>query len=105
MTLKSTLYNLVTASQRNKTIQEIRLQRGLIVSIRVTPATTRLGLWRTGSRPSLAEWRAVLNAWPYPVRLDEPAEIAERGMLGLSGSWQTPTQTKQKTFIDEDVTH
>ena len=101
--LKQTLYNLVVASQRNKTIQEIRLQRGLIVSVQVTPSTTRLRLWRTGTRPSIAEWRTVLNAWPYPARLDEPADVDERGLHGLSGSWATPRQVAEQQPLIMDT--
>lgn len=101
MALKQTLYSMVISAQRTRAIQEIRLQRGLIVSVQVTPATTRLRLWRTGSRPSISEWRTVLNAWPYPVRLDEPADVDERGMHGLSGSWSTPRQSAEQLPLTE----
>jgi hypothetical protein len=105
MALKQTLAGLIRAATITHTVKEQRLERGLIVSIKVTAAKTQLQLWRTGTaRPSLAEWRTVLNAWPYPVRLDEPADVDERGMHGLSGSWQTPTQpVTQQTFFDADV--
>lgn len=95
MTLKTTIEHLITASEKTGNAQMISLQRGLLLSIQVTPHKTQLRLWRTTARPSIAEWRTVLNAWPYRVRLDEPAEIDERGLRGLSGSWQTPPQPAQ----------
>jgi hypothetical protein len=101
MALNKIINDLIAAATRTHTIREQRLERGLIVSVRVTNGKTQLQLWRTGTaRPSIAEWRTVLNAWPYPVRLDEPAKLDVRGMRGLSGSWPTPEVQFQLTLSD-----
>lgn len=106
MALRQTLYNMAVASIRTRRIQEIRLARGLIVSVHVKPLKTQVQLWRSGAtRPSIAEWRTVISNWPYPARCDEPAEIDEHGLHGLSGSWPTPTQSTQSSFPDTEVPH
>ena len=64
MTLKTVLSQLVKESDLSGKEREIKLERGLVVAVRVDSIYTRLRLWRNSTRPSLAEWRAVQATWP-----------------------------------------
>lgn len=91
MSLVVTLAGLVAAARCGRP-QRITLARSLRVDVRVTETETHLLLSRVGRRPSLAEWRTVIEAWPYRAPAVEPVECASRDglRLGLRSAWLTP---------------
>jgi hypothetical protein len=92
MTLKTTVGGLMMTSEYSGKERETRLQRGLIISVLVGKKTTRLRLRRNDSKPSLAEWRTVLAALPYPIAPIEPEPLNENGVDVLQASWPTPVR-------------
>lgn len=90
MTLKETLAGALFVSETTGKEREIRLQRGLIISVCVGRKTTRLRLKRNGSRPSRTEWRTVLAAFPYPCEgIGAVIHETDAGEY-LEASWPTP---------------
>jgi len=90
MALKDVLAGALRDSETTGKEREIRLQRGLIISVQVTAAYTRLRLRRNDSKPSSSEWRTVLGSFPYPCAGVEPHEVVENGQIVLCASWPTP---------------
>lgn len=92
MGLKDVLAGALFVSETTGKEREFRLQRGLVIAVRVTPVYTRLRLWRNGSAPSPTEWRTVLKAWPYPRADVDPVVADENGHAVLCASWPTPVR-------------
>jgi hypothetical protein len=92
MGFKETLADALFVSETTGKEREFRLQRGLIISVRVTQRMTRLRLSRNGSVPSLREWRTVLSVWPYPCAGIEPHEVSKDGHAALLATWPTPVR-------------
>ena len=92
MSLRGVVATLVKESALIGKEREVRLERGLIIAVRVDPIYTRLRLLRNGGKPSLAAWRMVRGAWPYPVPAVEVAEVVEAGHTVLCATWLTPAR-------------
>lgn len=92
MALDMRLAGLVSSAEFTGKRQEIKLERGLIVAVRVTAKSTRLEIrWNKG-RPSLIEWQKVCAAWPYPVGEPVPVVGGDDGRGWLSAEWSTPVR-------------
>jgi hypothetical protein len=90
MGLKETLAGALFVSETTGRLREIRLQRGLVIAVRVTAAVTALRIERANSVPSRTEWNTVLAAWPYPCEGVEPCAVVENGRTVLQATWPTP---------------
>jgi len=92
MSLKSTLQTLLDAARQTGLIHEIKLQRGLVIAIKSNSKVTELQLRRRDGKPSVAEWRTVVNNWPEPMPRVEPHWEESDGRVWLRSSWKTPAK-------------
>lgn len=90
--LNTVVGQLVVQSERNGKEAEARLERGLVIGVTVGKKNTRLRLKRSGVYPSMAEWKTVVEVWPYPVGDVEPEKLVDGTLFMLAGAWPTPAK-------------
>src|SRR5512139_1803392 len=95
MTLSTTIAYMLTAAQEHPGQIQVRpLVHGLIVQIKIQDGTTSLGISRNDVMPSITEWRTVLRALPYPIKIDRPLSgLSKDRRYTLWAEWPTPGQT------------
>lgn len=94
MTLADTVTHMLTTAQQHPgQIQVRRLAHGLNVQIKIQDGTTSLGISRHDVTPSITEWRTVLRALPYPIKIERPLSgLSKDRRYTLWAEWPTPGQ-------------
>ena len=95
MPLSTIIRDLLLAAQRTGEAQRKPLPRGAMIHVKIVDGTTSVGISRGDVYPSLAEWRAVLDALPYPISIKNPLSArSQDGRYLLYAEWPTPTQIR-----------
>ena len=95
MPLSTIIRDLLLAASRTGEAQRKPLPRGAMLHAKNVNGTTSIGISRGDVYPSLAEWRAVLNALPYPISIKNPLSArSQDGRYLLYAEWPTPKQIR-----------